>query len=139
MHLLRNAHVPMCRCLSVSGQVSCPVSAFAGDGKSILLDIFSVFTGCGLTAVGKASASPALQTGQHSPGMLSQAEECVVFTSLAGKDFPGSREEPCPGLRYWIQLNSRLGRHFVLDLLIAAASPKLFLSVPSVSDNVQSY
>lgn len=130
----------------MSGQVSCPVSAFAGDGQSILPDIFSVFAGCGLTC--KASASPAPQAGQHSPallcrtlspGMLSQAEQCVVFTFLAGKDFPGSREEPCPGLRHWIQLNSRLGRHFVLDLLIAAASPNLFLSLPSVSDNVQSY
>lgn len=46
--LCRNADVPTCRkCLSVSGQVSCPVSAFAGDGQSILPDSFSVFIECG--------------------------------------------------------------------------------------------
>lgn len=99
----------------MSGQVSCPVSAFAGDGQSILPNFFSVFIDCGL-ALGSAHSSEPGQ-GQHpSPKghgstssalqhvvpqwWCSQAEEYVVFASLAGNDFPGSREEPCPGLRY---------------------------------------
>lgn len=156
MHLRRDAHVPICRkCLSASGQVSCPVSAFAGDGQSTLPNFLSVFIDCGL-ALGSDHSSehgqcqrPSLNRGTAAPALL-----CSVLSHGDGAARLRNMWFSLPWLGMiflapgrscalvWgtsIQLNSRLGRHFVLDLLRAAASPNLFLSLPSVSDNVQSY